>query len=235
MNKKRILLTGIRTGIGAACAKALLERNYQVVGLSRHATQSNFDQDSSDLELYDIDLSDLNALEKFLKGIDTNFDGAILNAGEGRFGSLEELSFDQLREQIDLNLSAHLFITRHLIASLKRKRGGDLIFIGSESGLSGGRRGVAYAAAKTGLQGLVRALRQEVSKNNIRVSIINPGMVETPFFDDLNFEPGEEDDQHLVANDIAKTVIFCLESRDGSVIDEINLTPQKTVLRFKNK
>ena len=159
-------------------------------------------------------------------------DGAVLAAGRGRFGSLEELSYAQIRALVELDLIAPIFIARWLVPRLKRGGGGDLVLIGSEAGQSGGRRGAVYAAAKSGLTGLARALRQEGARSAVRVSVINPGMVATPFFDDQPFAPGEADDEHLLAGDVAAAVRLVLEARAGTNIDEINLTPQKFVLRF---
>ena len=69
--------------------------------------------------------------------------------------------------------------------------GGDIIIMGSESGVLGKKKSTLYSAAKFGLRGFSQALRDEVGSSDIRVCLINPGMVRSPFFDDLNFYPGE--------------------------------------------
>ena len=58
-------------------------------------------------------------------------------------------------------------------------------------------------------------------------------MVDTPFFDDLDFAPGTEPDQHIAPEDVAQAVALILATRQGTVIDEINLSPQKNVIDFK--
>ena len=73
------------------------------------------------------------------------------------------------------------------------------------------------------------------SLNNIRVTQINPGIVKTPFYNNLKISPGTKYDEFIEPNDIAKIVIEVLKMRSGSVIDEINLTSQKQVINFKSK
>ena len=60
-------------------------------------------------------------------------------------------------------------------------------------------------------------------------------MVNTSFFDDLHFRPGPEPDQHLLPEDVADAVMLMLESRQGAMIQEINLQPQKKVIQFEKK
>jgi len=75
----------------------------------------------------------------------------------------------------------------------------------------------------------------ETSLNNIKVTQINPGIVKTPFYNNLKISPGTKYDEFIEPNDIANIVIEVLKMRSGSVIDEINLTSQKRVINFKSK
>ncbi|PIE17040.1 MAG: short-chain dehydrogenase [Proteobacteria bacterium] len=239
---RTLLVTGASSGIGAAVTLRLLSLGARVVGLARRPERFVCpDKHVERFEALALDLRQLDALPGALEGAARGggwqLDGAVLAAGAGRFGSLEELSYGQIRELIDLDLTAQIFCVRWLLPQLKRGRPrcGDVVLIGSEAGLSGGRRGAVYAAAKTGLQGLARALRLETAKSGLRVTVINPGMVETPFFEGQPFAPGEGDDEHLLAEDVAAAVELALTARPGAVFDEIDLSPQKTVLRFRRR
>jgi 3-hydroxy acid dehydrogenase/malonic semialdehyde reductase len=238
LSGRSLLVTGVSSGIGAAVAARALALGARVVGVSRRPER--FVCSTEHRARYTPLPLDLAQLERLPGALDAaereggwQLDGAVLAAGAGRFGSLEELSYQQIRELIDLDLTAQIFCARWLVPRLKRQRRGDLVLIGSEAGLSGGRRGAVYAAAKTGLLGLARALRLETAKSGLRVTVINPGMVETPFFEQLAFAPGEGDDEHLLADDVASAVELALTARQGAVFDEIDLSPQKTVLRFR--
>ena len=231
MKQRKLLVTGCSRGIGLAITRRLLDEGHRVIGISRHSPGI----DSARFTRMELDLSDLDRLPEALHGLSKqhpDIDAAVLNAGIGRFGSLEEFSASQIRQLVDLNLTSQLLLARELLPGLKKRGGGDLVFIGSESALRGGRYGTVYAATKFGLRGLVQALQEECSTSSVRVGIVNPGMVNTSFFDDLDFRPGDEEDQHLVPDDVVAAVLLMLDARPGAVVQEINLQPQKRVIRF---
>lgn len=232
--KRTILITGASSGIGQACSIALLKQGHEVIGLTRNCAQ--FFISHPKFTPYQIDLSDLENLPKNVKALATQFrniDSVIFAAGRGEFGHLEEFSFSQIQELMNLNFVSISFLAKYFLPSFKRKNLSDLIFIGSEAALKGSRKGSIYCASKFAIRGFSQALRDECAKSNVRVSLINPGMVKTEFFDRLNFEPGNEKNQHLIANDIADAASYIINARAGIVIDEINLNPANKVIQFK--
>jgi NADP-dependent 3-hydroxy acid dehydrogenase YdfG len=189
------------------------------------------------LETVELDLTDLSELPHRLGEIarfHPEIDGLVLNAGYGRFGSLEEFSYHQIREMVDTNLVQHIFVARTFLPRMKKLQHGDLVIIGSEAALSGGKRGAVYSACKFALRGLAQSLREECSNSGIRVCLINPGMVSTAFFKPLAFAPGTDPSQHLRPDDIADAVALVLKAHPGTVFDEINLNPLKQVVQFKS-
>jgi 3-hydroxy acid dehydrogenase / malonic semialdehyde reductase len=161
--------------------------------------------------------------------------GLICNAGRGQFKHLEEFSFDQIRSLMDLNFLSHVYLTKTFLPSLKRQARSDIIFIGSEAALAGKRQGSIYCASKFALRGFAQALRDECATSSVRICLINPGMVQTPFFQDLSFHPGSEGTQHLVPDDIAEAAYMVLQAREGAVFDEINVSPQKKHICFRRR
>ncbi|MET0065700.1 MAG: SDR family oxidoreductase [Candidatus Thiodiazotropha sp.] len=231
---RKLLITGATHGIGAAIARRLLQRGDRVIGIGRDF--SAWSDQPPGFEALRMDLADLENLPHRLGDIARNhpdLDGLVLNAGTGRFASLEEFSYDQIRAMVDLNLVQHLFVTRAFLPHMKRLGRGDVIIIGSESGLSGGRRGTLYSACKFALRGFSQSLRAECSSNGLRVCLINPGMVASGFFDDLDFAPGELPENHLRPEDIAEAVEWVLRAHPGTVFDEIDLNPLKKVIQFR--
>ena len=231
---RKILVTGASRGIGAAITQRLIDEGIEIVGIGRDF--SAWSSLPKGLEAVELDLSDLDKLPHRLGEIaraHPELDGLVLNAGYGRFGSLEEFSYQQIRDMVDTNLVQHLFIARTFLPRIKKLNSGDLIIIGSEAALSGGKRGAVYSACKFGLRGLAQSLRDECSTHGVRVSLINPGMVSTEFFDDLNFSPGSDASNHLRADDIAQAVVMVLKAHPGTVFDEINLNPLKKVIQFR--
>ncbi len=230
---RRILVTGASRGIGRAIAEHLLSRGARVVGIGRDFSTWTGRPDG--LETLVIDLALIDELPERLKAVATRFpdiDGIVCCAGMGRFGSLEEFSYQQIREMIDVNLVQHLYVTRTFLPLLKRKRHGDLILMGSEAALAGGPKGAVYSAAKFALRGFAQSLRRECANSHVRVCLINPGMVATEFYADLDFRPGAEEENFIRPQEVADAAALVLGARPGMVFDEINLSPLKKVIDF---
>lgn len=234
MKTKKAIVTGASSGIGNAICHKLLDNDYNVIGIARDFPQDGVN--SRRFTAAKIDLSKLDALaDEFDKLPDRNSSPDILVccAGKGQFGSLEEFSYQQIRDLIDLNFTSQALVARFVIPLMKKNNHGDIVFIGSEAAVSAGRKGAIYSATKFALRGMAQALREECAKNNIRVSVINPGMVKTNFFNELSFEPGDSPDNYILPEDIADAVLMVTQARAGTVFDEINLSPQKKVVHFK--
>ena len=233
MSKRQILVTGSSSGIGKAITEKMLANGIEVLGFARN--HQKFRPNSPNYRPFEIDLTDSKKLNMLVKNIIIEFptlDGLVSNAGFGEFGGLETFSLPQIARFIDSNLTSHISITSLLLPHFKRKTKGDIIFIGSEASISGSRKGSLYCAAKFGLRGFSQSIRDECSDRNVRVSLINPGMVRTPFFDKLKFKPGEESSHAIEATDIATLVLTILSTRSGTVIDEVNLSPLKKFIKF---
>ena len=231
---RTILVTGASSGIGRAIARRLLMDGHTVIGISRDITK--FKRTYPNFHIVQMDLGNLDKLPKSIDDLYKLFpklDGAIFSAGVGLFGSLEEFSYAQIQQGLTLNFINAVFITRTLIPLFKRKPRSDLIYIGSEAALKGSRKGTVYCAGKFALRGFTQALREECSKDGVKVCLVNPGMVKTPFFDSLSFAPGNAEENFLLPEDVADAVEYVLNSRQAMVIDEINLNPATRVVRKK--
>ena len=233
---KTAVVTGASSGMGRAIAVALLGDGYRVIGVARDFARSPIRH--TEFVACQLDLSDLGALAgaaRELAASHTDAEALICCAGRGRFGSLEEFSCEQIRELVDLNFTSQAYLTRAFVPHMKRAGRGDILFMGSEAALRGSRGGAVYCASKFAVRGFAQALREECASGGIRVTIINPGMVRTPFFEDLDFAPGEEPDNHIVPEDVAEIVLEILKTRPGTVIDEVNLSPLKRVIDFSRR
>lgn len=231
---RTVLVTGASSGIGRAVARLLLRQGHHVIGVARDC--SRFTASMPRFTAIEMDLTDLGGLpDKALQlsKIYPELDAAVFCAGAGQFGSLEEFSFDQIETLMTLNFTSQALLTRALIPGFKRKSGSDLIFIGSEAALKGSRKGAVYCASKFAVRGFAQALRDECGKSRVRVALINPGMVRTPFFDRLAFQPGEDAGQFIEPEDVAEAVGYVLNANANIVIDEINLSPLNKVVQFK--
>ncbi len=234
MQQRKILITGASRGIGKAVCDSLLGAGHTVIGIARSFKDTKIrDQKFTPLSL---DLSDTESVETAIQSLlreHSDISGLVNNAGTGLFGSLEEFSLRQIEQSLQINLISSILLTRLMINTLKKQMRSDIVFIGSESGLTGGRYGSVYSAAKFGLRGFAQSLRHECANNNSHIGIINPGMVRSNFFDHLAFEPGESKENALLAEDVSAAVMTLFQAPDHAMIEEINLNPLKRVVRKK--
>lgn len=221
---KQILITGASSGIGLASAKAFKENGWQVTGLARDFTKTQFDFDRA----VAIDLSQIENLNTQLNGSELgNPDCLLLNAGVGLFGGLEQLSIEQIQYAVNLNLISNLVLVKHFLPQFKRDGGKDIVLIGSEAGLQGAKQGSVYCATKFALRGFAQSLRADCAAAGIRVVLINPGPAQTHFFDDLHFTPKDGDDYSISAKSIADAILQAIALPRNVVQEEITLQPIK--------
>ena len=234
MKDKCVLVTGSSSGIGYEITLKLLDLGAKVIGIARNHDRSKLE--NKNYTTYKCDVSAHQKLEILLKQIlkkHPQINCLISNAGYGDFGPLENFSTLQIKNFIATNLTSHMIITKLLLPHFKRIKIGDIIFIGSEAGLLGAKNGSLYCTAKFGLRGFSEALSKDVANKNIRVSIINPGMIRTDFFENLNFEPGNYEENAINIKDVSSTVAYILDLSRNTIVDEINLSPLKKSIKFK--
>ncbi|MFL6468824.1 MAG: SDR family NAD(P)-dependent oxidoreductase, partial [Pyrinomonadaceae bacterium] len=163
--------------------------------------------------------------ERRLGGVDI----LVNNAGMGIFGkTVEELSGDEFRQTLETNLNA-VFYASHFAIPLMKKRGGGYIFnISSLAGQNPHPKMAAYNASKFGLNGFTEAMMQEVRQDNIKVSYICPGSVNTAFGGD---SPNEAKAWQLQPDDIARVIIDLLEMPERALPSKVEIRPSKPPAR----
>jgi len=223
---KSALITGVSSGIGLATSRRLLEEGYEVTGVARDFSKL-VDSGVDALEKVVCDLSDVDTLPTKLKAIQQQFDLLVLNAGFGKFGAIEQFSHQQIREMVDTNLVSNLFLIKHFLPRMKAQGGGDIVLIGSESALRGAKAGAVYCATKFAIRGLAQSLRADCSTANIRVILVNPGPVDSNFFETLDFTPQTGEDFSVKPESVADAIIQAVHQPRNVVVEEINLQPMK--------
>ncbi len=225
----KILITGTSSGIGQNLAEDLLQQGQNIVGISRNTVEF-----TGNYQHYNLDLKDLSEQHlKILAKEQADLDVLILNAGYGEFKELEQFSREQIFAMFQVNILSNILLVKELLPKLRNRKNAKIIFIGSEAAKRGAKKGTIYAATKFALQGFAESLRQEVASSNLAVTIINPGMVKTKFYEKLFFAPGKSVENSIKAADLSKIINLTIALENNLVLDEINLSPMKKNIFFK--
>ncbi len=228
---KKILVTGSSSGIGAAITQALLTQGKTVVGLCRHHPYQ-----AENYQGYSVDFNAVSTLQAFYQSLlvtHSDIDAIICCAGYGHFVSLEEFSFEAMQSMMNVNFLSQALLIKTFLPELKKRQGAKIIVIGSECALSGQKKGTLYCASKHALRGFVHSLREECRQREVAVSMVNPGMVATPFFDRLAFCPGKDKENAITAAQVASMVEMLLSLENNCVVEEINCQPMKKVIQSR--
>jgi NADP-dependent 3-hydroxy acid dehydrogenase YdfG len=219
-----LVITGASTGIGAATARRAAEFGYRVTIAARsedrlEALRDELGGDEKALALRcDVrSWEDQQALVRETLDRFGRLDAFFANAGFGaKRGFLEE-SVEFWKSMIDTNVYGAALSIRASLGHFKREGRGHLLLTSSVAG----RRtlpGSLYSATKFAVTAMGEALRQEVAETDIKVTIIEPGAVDTPFFD--NPPSGA-----LEADDIARAVMFALTQPPHVNVNEVLVRP----------
>lgn len=222
---KTVIVTGASHGAGREIARRLATEGASITLLARG--QADLAQAVQEIRSaggrclsFSCNVADPEAVGEAVRKTEHEFggiDGLINNAGIGASGPVEQLSLDDWNSVISTDLTGPFVCSQAVIPALRRRGGGFIISIGSGAGKQGYAGMAAYCAAKFGLHGLMQSLAQEVSDNNIKVSIINPGTIQTGF--------GSSSGKKLLPEDVADAVVHLLRQSDRAWTQEMDLWP----------
>jgi len=233
LKDKSAIVTGGTKGIGRGIAEALRRESVSVCIAARH--QSEIDEAVRELNQGDegraigfvCDVRDYDQVRalvdytvKELGGLDI----LVNNAGIGIFQKVEDTTPEDFRAVLETNVFGVFHCCHEAIPQMKRRGGGYIINISSLAGVNAHPQMAAYNASKFGLNGFSEALMQEVRHDNIKVSYLMPGSVNTEFGGD---SPSDEKNWQLTPQDIARVVIDLLHHDDRSLPSRVEIRPSK--------
>jgi 3-hydroxy acid dehydrogenase / malonic semialdehyde reductase len=236
-----VLVTGASSGIGAACAQAFAQSGARLILIARRTErletlaaklQTEF---GSQIHLVGLDVRDRAAVETTLQALPpawSEIDILVNNAGLSRgLDKFQEASIDDWEEMLDTNVKGLLYMTRFLLPGMIARDRGHVVNIGSIAGHQTYPKGNVYCASKAAVKTITEALKLDLIGTPVRVTTVDPGLVETEFSQVRFHGDTERADQvyqglqPLTPEDVADVVLFCTTRPAHVNINEVILMP----------
>ncbi|MGF1600505.1 MAG: SDR family oxidoreductase [Thermosynechococcaceae cyanobacterium] len=236
-----VLITGASSGIGQACAKACAVAGTNLILAARREDrlkklavdlQNEFGIETLVLPLDVCDRTQVETRLGFLAEPWSNIDIVINNAGLSRgLTKLHEGSIQDWEEMIDTNVKGLLYVTRALVPGMVERQQGHIINIGSIAGHETYPNGNVYCATKAAVRAISAGLKQDLLGTPVRVSSVDPGLVETEF-SEVRFRGDTDRAKQVYKNlnpltpeDVADVVLFCATRPIHVNVSEVLLLP----------
>lgn len=241
LKDKKVFITGATSGIGEAIARRFAKEGAVLLLCARsidklYSFKAELEKDfGAKVYAYELDVRDRNAVDKVFENIPEelkNIDILINNAGLALgLEKLQEGSLDDFDTMIDTNIKGLLYMTRKIVPIMVKNQRGQVINIGSTAGIFAYPNGAVYCATKAAVKFISDGLRMDVVDTPIRVTNIQPGMVETNF-SVVRFH-GDEDKaakvyegiKALTGEDIADVALYAASVPEHVQICEVTITP----------
>ncbi|MEA5514356.1 SDR family oxidoreductase [Nodularia sp. UHCC 0506] len=236
-----ILITGASSGIGAACARIFAGAGAKLILAARRWERLQELADTLNQEfgveshLLQLDVRDRLAVEAAISSLPaawSDIDILINNAGLSRgLDKLHEGDFLDWDEMIDTNIKGLLYLTRYVVPGMVKRDRGHIVNLGSIAGHQTYPGGNVYCATKAAVKAISEGLKQDLLGTPVRVTAIDPGMVETEFSnvrfhgDHARADKVYQGVTPLTADDVADVIFFCVTRSPHVNINEIILMP----------
>lgn len=227
--KKKVLVVGATGGIGRETAKLIKQSNADVFITGRDAAkllEVKLDLGLDSSRVFEMDITDENAVESVANSIhDTigTLDIIINAAGIGIIKPLEKLTYEDFDLTVATNLRGTFNLLKSFLPPMKVAKEGLILNMPGVLGKTPMAGAGAYAASKYGVNGLVKSVREELKRTNIRVTNIYLGGVDTPFWDNIDMKVRK--DKFIREKEAAKAVWFLCQQPKSGVVSEMVIQP----------
>jgi NADP-dependent 3-hydroxy acid dehydrogenase YdfG len=234
------LVTGASSGIGEATAIALAQAGARVAIAARRvdrlqALAERLRSLGAEPLVLEADLLDEHVAQQIVRDTESHFgqlDILVNNAGVMYLEPVAEADLGRWRRMLELNVLSLIASTQAALAGMKSRRDGHIVNIASTAGRIANPNGAAYSATKFGVVAFSEALRREVYADNIRVSVIEPGVVQTELRDHIghaatqaNLNAWAGAMRQLQSEDVADAIVFCVTRPSHVNVNEILMRP----------
>lgn len=219
------IVTGASGGIGSAICRALAARGVRVAGFSRTTA-------SAATHWFKCDVADETAVRSAVELVERQLGSPTLlvcSSGVVSEHAVDELTLDEWRRVVDASLTATFLVCRAVVPLMRAARDGRIVALSSGYATKGYARGGHYAAAKAGVEALVKSLALETARDGIVVNAVAPGPIETPMIGHFSAEPGRRErtaasiPQGRIgsADDVVGAVLFFLSDASRYVTGQV--------------
>ncbi|MBN3898258.1 MAG: SDR family oxidoreductase [Nostoc sp. NOS(2021)] len=236
-----ILITGASSGIGTACARIFAGAGAKLILAARRLERlqqlaDTLSKDfSTEIHLLKLDVRDRNAVEEAISTLPpawSDIEILINNAGLSRgLDKLHEGSYQDWEDMIDTNVKGLLYVSRYVVPGMVSRDRGHVVNLGSIAGHQTYPGGNVYCATKAAVRAISEGLKQDLLGTRVRVTSVDPGMVETEF-SEVRFHGDTERANKvyqgvtpLTADDVADVIFFCVTRSPHVNINEVVLMP----------
>ncbi|MEH2376561.1 SDR family oxidoreductase [Nostoc sp.] len=236
-----ILITGASSGIGTACARIFAGAGAKLILAARRLERLQLLADTlskdfnTEFHLLELDVRDRSAVESAISTLPpawADIDILINNAGLSRgLDKLHEGNFQDWEDMIDTNVKGLLYLSRYVVPGMVSRDRGHVVNLGSIAGHQTYPGGNVYCATKAAVRAISEGLKQDLLGTRVRVTSVDPGMVETEF-SEVRFHGDTERANKvyqgvtpLTADDVADVIFFCVTRSPHVNINEVVLMP----------
>ncbi len=227
-----ILITGASQGIGRAVAEAFAtvpDARLALVARSEERLRETCDLArgrGAEAHAFPCDVANEAAVEEMARAVCASLgapDVLVNNAGMFETGPLVDITVADFERQVTVNLTSAFMVTRGVLREMLNRGSGHIFYMASVASLRAYPGAVAYCAAKHGVLGLARALREETRTHGLRVTAVLPGATWTPSWHGSNVPP----ERIMPPEDVARAILDVWRLSDRTVVEELLLRPQE--------
>jgi NADP-dependent 3-hydroxy acid dehydrogenase YdfG len=239
LDGKVAIVTGASSGIGEATAEALAAEGASVVAAARREERlsdlkSRVEGNGGKLAVVQADVTDEGQAHELVRRAEEEFGGVdilVNNAGVMLLSKVEKGLSDQWRQMFDVNVLGLLYATDAAIEAMRRRGGGHLVNVSSVAGRKTRPGSGIYSGTKFAVNAISEALRQELLEDKIRVTMVEPGAVETELTNHITDEEAQQGAAALKqldilqAEDIANAIAYAVTQPERVSVNEILIRP----------
>jgi NADP-dependent 3-hydroxy acid dehydrogenase YdfG len=226
---KKVLIVGATGGIGSEATRMIKGGQAEVFITGRDKAKLSEIAKNNDIpndQVFEMEVTDPKSVKAVADKIHEKverLDIVINAAGVGYLKKFEDIEYDQLSRVLDINLKGAFLVMQSFLPPMKEAKKGMFINIPGVLGKAPMAAAAAYAASKYGLNGMVKSIREELKRTNVRLTNLYLGGVDSEFWDDIDMPVNRK--KFLTAQEAGRAVWFLCQQPASGVVSEMVIQP----------